>query len=319
MGHMPYNVSNQITELYHNIRSPRIKYLLGQVGGFPLRLSWLPRFVACYHNSRRVPRDMEVVARELGMGKNMVKSMLVWAFAAGIIDDERQLTSRATRLFMEDDPYLERGESIALLHWLICSNTEYFTANTWLFNYCLLPNFSPQDAVVHFNNFLENDGAKYASGTIKSDIETAIRMHASANDQNLDNVDDKFFYPLRLINQKKIDRRTIFVRSWEHSRYQVTQKVLFYALLQCLANRRTARASLMSDLYSAQPGHAALGVVFGLTRDGFFIMMESLVNSNTRRLMLTAMPGGDFIIQVKGRLGNKCEAGNIETADHNYF
>ena len=249
----------------------------------------------------------------------MVKSLLVWALAAGIVDDKRQLTARATQIFIEHDPFLEKPESIALLHWLISANTRHYTANTWLFNYCLTPTFSTQDALVGFHNYLTGCGKKYAEGTIKSDIETAIRTHVSVHEKKRDIIDDKFFLPLRLLSKRKVDGRTVFSRTWESQRYHVSQKLLFYTIIQSLSKRRSAKASMMADLYSAQPGYAAPGVVFGLTKDGFFTMIEDLAKANAKKIMLTPMPGGDLTVQLKGPLAKRCEAGDENAADQFFF
>ncbi len=296
------------------------KYRLGQVGGFPLRLSWLPRFVNMYRD-KPVPRNHELVARELGMGKNMAKSLAVWAAAVGIITKDRErLEPLAEYLFIQHDPFLERGESVALLHWLIAANMKNFTANVWLFNYFHARKFSSQDAVASFSRYLSSQNATYAVGTITVDVETAVRMHIGVHDRELDDdVGDRFFYPLRLLAKTKIDGRTVFSRTWEEKRHQVTPKLLLYAIIQSLAQRRSAKASLIADLYEPQAEYAGPGTVFGLTKDGFFIMVEDIAKEHARQITLHPMPGGDVTIQLKGALGRPCEKGDAQAANEFFF
>lgn len=78
----------------------------------------------------------------LGVGKNMVRSIRFWAETAGIIEaDENgghRVTSFGQNLLGEEgyDPYLERQETLWLLHWKIStSNPPIFywnlMLNTW--------------------------------------------------------------------------------------------------------------------------------------------------------------------------------------------
>ena len=69
-----------------------MKYKLGQVGGFPLRLSWLPRLVIWGEPFSF--KDPDNIALHMGIGRNMVKALRVWAMATGIIDGDN-LTERA--------------------------------------------------------------------------------------------------------------------------------------------------------------------------------------------------------------------------------
>lgn len=63
------------------------RYLVGHFGGFPLRLSWLPRLVDRYSAQGRVPSNLEEIACELGIGKNMAKALRAWARAAGLLQN----------------------------------------------------------------------------------------------------------------------------------------------------------------------------------------------------------------------------------------
>ena len=294
------------------------KFILGQVGGFPLRMSWLPRLVDRYKSDKKIPRDTEKIACELGIGKNMAKALRIWALASGVIDNNGQFSPLARRLFVIHDPFLEKEDSIALLHWLISSNVEQFTANTWLFNFFRASTFTLTDSVTHFSKYLSARGKNYADGTIRADVETAVRMHAGVYDKKFDEVDDRFFYPLRLLTKRNVEGRMQFTRTWEHNRPQVSPAVLNYALLQVLAKRQTNSSSL-TDLYIASNNNTTPGATFGFTLDGFFTAIENIVNLHPHRYSFVSMPGGNFSFQVEGRIGKDCEKGNLEIADQVYF
>ncbi len=293
------------------------KYLLGQVGGFPLRLSWLPRAYEVYKGDQKLPGDQQKIAIALGIGKNMAKSLRVWAIASGILSQDLTFKPLA-KLLIGQDPYFEQTDSIALLHWLICSNVSHLTANAWLFNHFNVSQFTINQAVSSFRAFLLVSQQKYAAGTVRVDIETALRMYTSIQDRSSYDMDDKFFYPLGLFMVRRIDGKPMFSRTWETERPLISQRVLVYSVLQTLAARRTNR-SPVSGLYEATQKQAAPGVVFGYTREGFFTTLDSLVRSDSKRFALTSLPGGDFDFQVKGVRGQQCRQGRVSCADAEYF
>ena len=247
----------------------------------------------------------------------MVKSLRIWAQASGMICEEGRFKPLAKRLFTRD-PYLESVESVALLHWLICSNRKHFTANTWLFNYFHVSQFSVKQAVSRFREYLSLSGANYAEGTVQVDIETALRMYTGINDRVSYDMDDKFLYPLGLFSVRRVDGKTIFSRSWETERPLVSTRVLTYTVLSALAASQTDKSTL-SDLYSSNSTHTTPGVVFGYTKDGFYTAIEKMVHVEGGNFSMTSLPGGDFQIATKSNLSKKCGRGDADIAEKHCF
>ena len=294
------------------------KYLIGHFGGFPLRLSWLPRLVNRYRPQGRVPSNLEAIATELGVGKNMAKSMRAWGRAARVLHDDGRISELASQLFEKFDPYLERGESVALLHWLIASNSQGFTAAAWLFNRFRTDSFTMAEAVSAFRDHLGSNGAKYAIGTLRGDVEPVLRMHAALQNAPDDEADDRFFSQLRFLASKRVDRMTVYSRTWEDRRGHVSERLLRYALLQSLSRRATASAAL-SSLYMAGSGQTAPGVVFGMSKEGFFDMVEHLDRDSYSGLSLSTMPGEDALLTATGDLADSCRRVDLATIDRQFF
>lgn len=292
-------------------------YLVGHFGGFALRLSWLPRLVDQYGSSGCVPSNLEKIACELGVGKNMAKSLRAWARAARFLHDDGRISDIGKRLFAHD-PYLERRQSIALLHWLIASNSLGFTAAVWTFNYNRRDSFTVQYATSAFRDYLASDGATYAAGTLRSDMEPVLRMHAGWRDIQPDEVDDRFFSQLRLVNAKRVERATIYSRTWEHNRPYLSEDLLLYALLHSLA-QRTTHSSTLSSLHMGVAGRTAPGAVFGLSRDGFFIMAEHLARESSSPISLSTIPGEDAMLTVTGDAAHACSKGDMNAIDQQFF
>lgn len=294
------------------------RHLVGYFGGFPLRLSWLPRLVDRYAERGQVPTNLETLACDLGVGKNMAKAMRAWGCAAGFLDRDGRITATARVFFGDYDPYLEHGESVALLHWLIASNQQAVTAAAWVFNCVGSTAFGPTDATTAFKEHLASNGANYSDGTLRGDVEPVLRMHAGSNGANRDETDDRFFSQLRLLTATRNDRRTAYSRTWEYERPQVSEELILLALLQSLASRGTATATI-SDLHFGTEGQLSPGAVFGLTRDGFFAAVEHLEREAGSGISLTAMPDGDDLVTASGDLGGACSRGDALSFCADFF
>ena len=293
-------------------------YLVGHFGGFALRLSWLPRLVYQYGAVGCVPSNLEKIACELGIGKNMAKSLRAWARAARLLHDNGRISDIAKRLLVTHDPYIERRQSIALLHWLIASNSLDFTAAVWVFNYNRRDTFTVQCATSAFRDYLASSGATYAAGTLRSDVEPVLRMHAGWRDAQHDEIDDCFFSQLRLVNAKRVERTMIYSRTWEHSRPYLSEGLLLYALLQSLAQRAT-HSSALSSLHMGTTNRPAPGAVFGLSREGFFTMSEHLARDSNNPISLSTMPGEDVMLTVTGDIADACSRGDLHLIDQRFF
>ena len=265
-----------------------------------------------------MPSNLETIACDLGVGKNMAKSMRAWGRAAGLLQDNGDIARVAIQLFSTYDRYLERGESVALLHWLIASNSQGFTSVAWAFNFLRGDVFSLGNAVSGFKDHLALDDAKYADGTLRGDMEAALRMHTSGGDTSPDDGDDRFFSQLRLLSVRRDGVRSAYSRTWEHERAHVSERLLLHALLQSLARRGTA-SSALSELHMGTAGRTAPGVVFGLSRDGFFTMVERLDRSANSGLSLSTMPGEDALLTAHGDMGEACVAGDLDLINDRFF
>lgn len=249
----------------------------------------------------------------------MAKSMRAWCRAADIIKEDGTITCLGKRLFVDYDPFLERGDSVAFLHWKIASNNQRVTAAAWVFNLLLGNRFTVQDAVSGFRNFLSSSGdTNYAEGTLHGDMETVLRMHSSALDRLYEDVGDRFFAQLRLLDNHKHERHQLFSRTWVNERIHISDRVFEHALLSSLAKRQTA-SSALSALYFARDSLTSPGAVFGLTKDGFFAHVERICGNHRSGLSLSTMPGEDALLTAQGELARQCVASDIKAIDSRFF
>ncbi|MCC7643318.1 MULTISPECIES: DUF4007 family protein [unclassified Janthinobacterium] len=98
---------------------------------FSLRISWLPKAIQQILDDKDPFTDIDHGITSMGLGKNMVESLRCWIEAFQVatrIDGKWQLSPIGAMIFRPSsglDPYLEDHTSNWLLHWLICTNTEY--------------------------------------------------------------------------------------------------------------------------------------------------------------------------------------------------
>lgn len=294
-------------------------YVVGHFGGFPLRLSWLPRMVHRYDGVGRVPANLETIACDLGVGKNMAKSMRAWGRVSGVLKDGGQITRLGRRLFVDHDPFLERPESIAFLHWQIAANVERASAVAWAFNRITDDRFTTDDAIGNFVQHLSSAaGAVYSKGTVRGDVEAVIRMHTPDASGLNEDIGDRFFAQMGLLAEGEHGRRGRHRRTWENNRSQVTERVVEHALLSSLAKRR-AESSSLSSLYLNRNALTSPGVVFGLTSDGFYGSVERICRRPQAPLSLSAMPGGDSMLVACGEWGEICRNGLTADVDERFF
>lgn len=99
---------------------------------FSCRFAWLPKVATELDSAQaanfQLFKDENEAMVRLGVGKNMVRSIKFWAEVSGLIEANpeggHQLTPFGTRLLGHEghDPYLERQETLWLLHWKVSTS-----------------------------------------------------------------------------------------------------------------------------------------------------------------------------------------------------
>jgi len=100
---------------------------------FACRFAWLPKVVkelnSTDEHARLLFKDENLAMVRLGVGKNMVRSIRFWAEVSGVIEPLRAGGHRVTEFgnrvlgYEGHDPYLEKQETLWLLHWKISTGT----------------------------------------------------------------------------------------------------------------------------------------------------------------------------------------------------
>jgi len=142
---------------------------------FSLRIAWLPKAIREISEGLDPLTDIDLGITTLGLGKNMVESLRCWIEAFQVATKDElgwKLTCIGDLIFspsIGQDPYLEDHSSNWLLHWLICTNTQY-SLFAWecLFNRWPTAEFSATDVI---------DAFRRESGQNKEASMVTLRQH----------------------------------------------------------------------------------------------------------------------------------------------
>lgn len=96
---------------------------------FACRFAWLPKAVRLIARDPAALADDEGAILELGLGKNMVRSLRFWLEAFGVASNQAgswKLLPFGDTVFGANglDPYIERVETQWLLHWQLSTSVE---------------------------------------------------------------------------------------------------------------------------------------------------------------------------------------------------
>lgn len=124
---------------------------------FTCRFAWLPKAIAEIggHNGAgsTLFKDEDDAMVRLGVGKNMVRSIRYWAEVCGLIEPAKkgghQVTKFGQQLLGHDgyDRYLERQETLWLLHWKISTGSPPIFFWKHLINKWHRPEFCSGEAI----------------------------------------------------------------------------------------------------------------------------------------------------------------------------
>jgi len=124
---------------------------------------------------------------DLGVGKNMFVSIKYWMDAYQILDKSKTTYKDDLAKIIFDpktgyDPYLEREETLWLLHWRLCFKPEQASLYYWFFNKFKNTRFTKDEIKGSLYKWLEYTTTKQISpNTIERDINLLIKTYTSVD------------------------------------------------------------------------------------------------------------------------------------------
>lgn len=205
MGLIAYLVMNRQLAPENTTQNTVLSPIFARHETFHPRFGWLKKGFdgVCGDPNIFLAEDAHI---QLGVGKNMAKSIRYWCKAFKLTDDGG-VTEFGTHLLGENgfDPYLEDPASLWLLHWQLLKPNYWATA--WYFAFFLFRKneFKVDESLLSDLKIYSEQtfGSRIAESSLQKDATCLVRMYLSQKDKdsfNEDNLDCPFA-ELGLINK----------------------------------------------------------------------------------------------------------------------
>lgn len=148
---------------------------------FSIRKDWLAKGIRKIDSFKK---DELIAMDELGIGKNMVKSLRYWLKVTGLIEDDAKKKifklSCLGETIKENDPFTEELGTLWLLHYMLAKNVDYATAWYFFFNEFNLTEFTFDDFFSAIKKWDEMNNTKPASdSSMTKDFDCLRRTYLS--------------------------------------------------------------------------------------------------------------------------------------------
>lgn len=258
---------------------------------FPFRYAWLKKGVDAVASRPDFFTDEEAAMVDLGVGKNMVRSIKHWCLAAELIEEGREPKKSRTGLrasvlgrllFADDgfDPFLEDPATLWVLHWHLASTPQRTTTWFWAFSHVHDAEFSKEDLADQLQAWIENAEYKQVSlASLRRDIDCFLRTYVPSRHAQSGLLEDTLDCPLvelELIREAG-DRSTFRFARGGHD--GLPDFVLFYATLRFLSAHLGERKSASLHELAYRPGSP--GMVFKMDESSLarrYEMIEQELN-----------------------------------------
>lgn len=153
---------------------------------FSIRKDWLAKGI---RKIESFTKDDLTAMDELGIGKNMVKSLRYWLKATGItIDDPKRKRfelSEIGEIIRDNDPYTEELGTLWLLHYSLAQNIENATTWYYFFNEFNQLEFTADDFITALKKWDEMNNPRPASdSSLTKDFDCLRRTYLARNFEN---------------------------------------------------------------------------------------------------------------------------------------
>lgn len=238
---------------------------------FDCKASWLP---LAYQDIHAVYNNTESAIAITGLGSNKVKSLKQWISKFTLRDNDK--FSKQADIIFSNDPYLERIESLWILHTYISQNYEKATLYNLFFNEFFIPNFTKESLLERTKDWCENNNLKMSPNTLESDVTVLIKMYLKNNTES--EFSSSLFSDLNLLH--KVDNEYVFNVK---NPAELTDATFFYIFLYFIRENKEKTISV-KDL---QYGKVSLQYTLGLTEEKLLEKLEKL----------SALSNGEIVYQ----------------------
>jgi uncharacterized protein DUF4007 len=259
---------------------------------FTCRYTWLPKVVHHLQRDDRLFGDEEKAMVQLGVGKNMVRSIRFWAQSADIATSNgktpgHQLTRFAKLLLGENglDRYLEDTRTLWLIHWKLATNISApLLAWDYLLNRWQEPEIVTSKVVKVLHKETIKQGEKLSLATVVQHFEGFLHTYVPTRGRKGVVQEDNLDCPLvelalilkvgeREVEQSNGRREAIYAFRREE-KPEITPELFLYCLTSFWRERHPTEETL--SFREVAHGHGSPGQVFKLPEEDVRARLDRL-------------------------------------------
>lgn len=169
---------------------------------FAFRYAWLPKAYRALRKNPAAFLDEDAAMVEMGLGKNMVRSLRFWVEAVGVARPGKaralELTEFGHAIFKKNgfDPYLEDVRTLWLLHWNLSSRHDgALFAWRHLLNHWPYPELTRSEALDEFMRESSALGYSHSAVTLAQHLDAFLHTYCPTRSMSV-GVEDSLDGPL---------------------------------------------------------------------------------------------------------------------------
>ena len=262
---------------------------------FAFRHAWLKKGVdsLAAHPVDAFSRDEAMV--DLGVGKNMVRSIRHWCLATQMVEEGDYLPGTRSKtlaptligqsLFGKPawDPYLEDDGSLWLIHWQLATNPSRATTWYWAYNLLREQEFSRDSLLAGLLRLVEtSEWKRISASSLKDDVSCFIRTYVAVKRGPASTIEETLACPLTSLNLIAEVDGTDRYRFNNGPKPGLPAAIFAYALIDAWDRHHPGQETL--SLREILHGEGSPGRVFRLDDDAVLAYLDQVHEVTRGRL-----------------------------------
>lgn len=266
---------------------------------FSIRKNWLQKGIRKISAFKK--GDLEAMD-ELGLGRNMVKSLRYWLKATGLSDDEpkKKILELSTfgKIVASHDPYIQETGTLCLIQYNLATNKENATSWYFLFNEFNMTEFSSDDfcrAMRKWDEMNNENAKKTAYSSFEKDFDCIRRTYIPrlSGDEDPESNMDSPLSELGLLSQSSKDE----VKKASPLKNNIPGEILFSLILKMCGNENESKNEIkLSSLLNEK---CSPGKIFNMNSILLMNLLSELENKDYLQVVRTA---GLDVVRIKKQM-----------------
>jgi len=270
-----------------------VAYRISGHESFACRYTWLPKAVRGLHDNPKLFADDEKAMVDLGVGKNMVRSIRFWSQVTGMVSANSRgsghaLTELGSLLLGDNglDPFMEDIRTLWIIHWNLSTDTSSpLLAWDFLLNRWQDPHLVPGVVIraLHKEAALQEEGLSQV--TIDHHWDTFLHSYFPTRGRKGEVQEDNLDSPLTeleliiRVGERPVDKgegRAEPVYAFRREEKPDITPELFVYALNDFWNKRHEASENSLPFREVAHGHGSPGQIFKLPEDDIRARVEAL-------------------------------------------